>query len=163
MYNCKAKLPISYHWLSGKHLLSLHMTVCMVGDPSNILIKMGSNKTRNCINNNGSNYSLELNVHTQLKEHVSIVEMSLVLESTPEELNIIPERSKSRLAQHTTRERKGRYRMLWSVIIHDWSRCPRCALAQLVFVVSWRFNRSFLPVLWLLEWEVVHWALRVLQ
>lgn len=111
------------------------MTVCMVGDLSNILIKMGSNKTRNCINN-GSIYSLEQSVHTQLKEHVNIVEMSLVLEVTPEELNIIPERSKSRLAQHRTRERKGRYRMLWSVIIHDWSRCPRCALAQLVFVLS---------------------------
>lgn len=80
------------------------MTVCMVGDPSNILIKMGSNKTRNCINN-GSNYSLEQSVHTQLKEHVNIVEMPLVLEGTPEELYIIPERSKSRLPQHTTRER----------------------------------------------------------
>lgn len=79
---------------------SLNMTVVTVDNPSNILINnTSSNKTRNGINN-GSNYSLELSV--QLKGHVDIVEMTLVLEGTPEVLYIIPERSKSRLPQYTT-------------------------------------------------------------
>lgn len=103
---------------------SLNMTVVTVDNPSNILINnTRSNKTRSCINN-GSNYSLELKV--QLNGHVDTVEMTLVLEGTPEVLYIIPERSKSRLPQYTTREEGGRYRM-WSVIIHDWPRWPRWA------------------------------------
>lgn len=84
---------------------SLNMTVVTVDNPSNILINnTRSKKTGNEINN-GSNYSLERSV--QLKGHVDIVEMTLlVLEGTPEVLYIIPERSKSRLP-HTCQEGWG--------------------------------------------------------
>lgn len=112
---------------------SLNMTVVTVDNPSNILINnTRSNKTQNGINN-GSNYSLELSV--QLKRHVDTVEMTLVLEGTPEVLYIIiPERSKSGLPQYTTRVEGGE--VPYVVCNHSGpATVAPLSLTRLVFVV----------------------------